>query len=79
MSPRRVDSEKKQSGLPSMLVFIGIVVVAIVVVFVGADLLTQWQASQQATSDPRSGVKLTGKTEGDPNAPIEFVEYSDFQ
>ena len=79
MSPRRVVSEKKQSGLPSLIVFIGIVVVAIVVVFVGADLLSQWQLSQQVATDPRSGLKLTGKTEGDLNAPIEFIEYSDFQ
>ncbi len=85
MSPRRTAPAKEQSGLPKWLVLAAIVAIALVVVIVGADFLTKLQANSapQAaigpTSVSTSGIVRSARTEGDPNAPINFVEYSDFQ
>lgn len=79
MSPRRPipAKTKSQSGLPSWLILVAVVAVAVVAVVVGADFLLKLQGP--ATLPPTSGVSATGRTEGSPNAPISFVEYSDFQ
>jgi hypothetical protein len=83
MSPRRPNPEKKQSGLPTWLVLAGIVAVALIVVLVGADFLSKAMTQTAVPTGPSSvsatGITRTGRTEGDPNAPINFVEYSDFQ
>lgn len=80
MSPRRTAVDRKQGGLPSWLVFAGMAAVAIIVVFVGAEFLGQMRTSSQSVAvGSTSGIVRTGRTEGDPNAPIELVEFSDFQ
>jgi hypothetical protein len=69
--------------LPTWLVVAGVVAIALVVVLVGADFLGKLMTQSQVATGPSSvstgGVTRTGRTEGDPNAPINFVEFSDFQ
>ena len=78
MSPRRaIPEKKKQSGLPSWVILAAVVVVGVVAVIVGADFLAK--AQPQAALPPTSGITATGRTKGDPKAPIVFVEFSDFQ
>lgn len=82
MSPRRTALPlKKQSGLPTWLVFAGIAVIIILAVVVGADF---WSKSQLATvSSPSSlterGITANGRTLGDPKARLVVIEFSDFQ
>lgn len=45
------------------------VVVVVALAVVGIALLVA----------PKPGVSASGRTKGDPNAKIDFVEYSDFQ
>ncbi|MCL4487898.1 MAG: DsbA family protein [Chloroflexi bacterium] len=68
---------KPKSGLPSWLVVAAIVVVAVVAVVIAADLMTKLQPT--STGSGSSDVAASGRTQGDPNAPVSFIEYSDFQ
>ncbi|MBI4789051.1 MAG: hypothetical protein HY782_18625 [Chloroflexi bacterium] len=78
MSPRRAMPQKKQQGgLPSWVILAAVIVVAVVAVIVAADFLTK--AQPQAALPPTSGITATGRTKGDRNAKIAFVEFSDFQ
>ncbi len=78
MSPRRAVPQKKQQqqGLPSWLIVGGIVVVLVVVLVVGVDFISK---SMGAAPLPTVNVTASGRTEGDPKAPIAFMEFSDFQ
>lgn len=76
MSPRRAIPEKKKSGLPTWVIAVGIGVAVVVGVVV---LFTLQTPSAPSPTAPSTGVAATGTTKGDPNAPIAFVEYSDFQ
>ncbi len=78
MSPRRVVPQKKQpqKGLPSWLIVGGIVVVLVVVLVVGVDFISKATGSAPL---PTVNVTASGRTEGDPKAPIAFMEFSDFQ
>jgi hypothetical protein len=80
MSPRRADPKKQEqksnSGLPSWLIPVGIgalVVIAIVALY------TLQTPQAQAPVPNTSGTQTAGRTKGDPNAKVEFVEFSDFQ
>ena len=80
MSPRRADPKKQEqannSGLPSWLIPVGIgalVVIAIVALY------TLQTPSAAAPAPSVSGTQTAGRTKGDPNAKVEFVEFSDFQ
>jgi hypothetical protein len=78
MSPRRAIPEKKQQGgLPSWMILTAVIVVAVIAVIVGADFLTKVQAP--TVQPPTTGVTSSGRTEGNPQAPITMVEFSDFQ
>jgi len=74
MSPRRSAPQKKQGGLPSWFFPVGIGLVVVLVV-VGVVLI-----QPPAAPAPRpDGLSATGRTLGDPNSKVAFVEYSDFQ
>ncbi len=79
MSPRRAVPQKKQQqqGLPSWLIVGGIVVVLVVVLVVGVDFISK--SMGPAPVPTVSGVTTSGRMEGDPKAPIAFMEFSDFQ
>ncbi len=73
MSPRRAVPEKKTRNNRSQWLWVGaLAIVAVLAVAVGADWLMKSQT-------PGSGLESGGRTAGDANAPITFVEYSDFQ
>lgn len=74
MSPRRAAPQKKQSGLPSWFVPVGIVVV--VLAAIGLFLVQTPAAPAPATG---GGLSASGRTAGNPNSKVAFVEYSDFQ
>jgi hypothetical protein len=72
MSPHpTAPQHKKRSGLASWLLIGAVVIVAVIAVVVGADLMIKSQG-------PTPGV-AADRTAGDPQAPIAFVEFSDFQ
>ncbi len=74
MSPRRAAPQKKQSGLPSWVIPVGIGVVVVAVVIGAATLL------QTPTPAPvSSGITASGRTIGNPNSKVAFTEFSDFQ
>jgi hypothetical protein len=77
MSPRRTDPRKKQeeNGLPPWLIAIGVGVLVVVAVVVLFTLQTP-SAPAPVTSGSTTAI---GRTKGDPNAKVEFVEFSDFQ
>jgi hypothetical protein len=79
MSPRRAPPQKKKasSGLPSWLIVAAVAVLVIVVVIVGADFIGKAMGS--APVAPVTGISTTGRTKGDPNAKVAFLEFSDFQ
>ncbi len=75
MSPRRsAPKAKKDSGLPTWVYGLGI---GVVVVLAGIGLFILQTPSPTVTSG--SSSTSTSRTKGDPNAKIDFVEYSDFQ
>ena len=74
MSPRRTAPQKKQGGLPSWAIPVGIGVLVVVGILALATL--------QAPSAPAptgGGLTASGRTAGDPNSKLAFVEFSDFQ
>jgi hypothetical protein len=81
MSPRRADPKKQEqsstSGAPSWMLPLGIAILVIVAVVVLYSLQTPSAAPTVATNV--SGTQTSGRTKGDPNAKVEFVEFSDFQ
>lgn len=73
MSPRRTAPRKKQGGLPSWVIPVGIgavVVVAIIALFV---------LQPPPAPVPASGLSAPGRTVGNPKSKVAFVEFSDFQ
>lgn len=82
MSPRRATPTKKEpSGLPPWVIFVGVIIVVVVVALAVTQILgnSQSPAPTTAPSSVVGGITRNGRTEGDPNAPIKLVEYSDFQ
>ena len=73
MSPRRSAPQKKQGGLPSWFIPVGIGVVVVLVV-VGLVLI-----QPPAAPVPTSGLSASGRTVGDPNSKVALVEFSDYQ
>jgi hypothetical protein len=72
MSPRRATPQhKKRKGLQTWLLVGAVVVVAVITLTVGADLMINSQGSTPGLSGER--------TVGNLQAPIAFVEFSDFQ
>jgi hypothetical protein len=57
----------------------GVAVVVIVLLAVGLDFVSKIQTRPPEPTTISGGIVRAGRTEGDPNAPITFVEYSDFQ
>ncbi len=83
MSPRRSTPTKKEQpgGLPTWVIIAGVIIVVVVAVLAVTQILDNIKPAAQAAS-PTSvvgGVIRNGRSEGDPNAPIKLVEYSDFQ
>ncbi len=68
MSLKPAPSLQKDSGISTRLYMLGVVVV-IVLAIVGVFLLLS----------PTAQTQVASRTKGDPNAKIDFVEYSDFQ
>lgn len=81
MSPRRAMPEKKkQTGLPSWIMVAAAAVIVLVVVAIGADFVLKSQPSAALpTTVSSAGITRSGRTEGDPNAPLTLLEFSDFQ
>lgn len=81
MSPRRpVPQKKKTSGLPSWVPIAAVAVIVIVVLAVGLDFVSKINTTPPVpTSVSTAGIIRAGRTEGDPNAPVTLVEFSDFQ
>jgi hypothetical protein len=82
MSPRRTAPPlKKQSGLPTWLVFAGIAAIIILAVVVGADFWSKSQPSPVASVSAitERGLTANGRTLGDPKARLVVIEFSDFQ
>ncbi len=79
MSPRRAVPTKKQTprGLPSWLIVGGIVVVVVIVLVVGIDFIGK--AIGPGPLPTVTGITASGRTRGDPKAPVAFMEFSDFQ
>jgi len=78
MSPRRViPRQKKNDGLPSWLVIGGIMVTIVLLVVVAVDFWSKIQPSPVVPSP--SDLTASSRTAGDPNAPVSFTEFSDFQ
>jgi protein-disulfide isomerase len=74
MSPRRAVPQKKQGGLPSWVIPVAVVVVVIVAVVALFTLQTPTAAPVSS-----SGLSAPGRTVGNPNSKVAFVEFSDFQ
>ena len=74
MSPRRAVPQKKQGGLPSWVILVAIVVVVVVAVVALFTLQTPTTAPVSS-----SGLSAPGRTAGNPNSKVAFVEFSDFQ
>jgi hypothetical protein len=81
MSPRRTDPKKQaqasNSGMPAWLIPVGIG--AVVVIAIIALYVLQTPSPTLAPAPSTSGTQTAGRTKGDPNAKVEFVEFSDFQ
>ncbi len=78
MSPRRAIPEKKQKGgFPTWMIVAAVAVIAVFVVIVGADFVAKSQGPAVVPTVP--GIASSGRTEGDPKAPVAFLEFSDFQ
>ncbi len=76
MSPRRaVPKSKKETRLPTWVYALGI---GVVVVLAGIGLFIL-QTPQASVSPAGPSTTSTSRTKGDPNAKIDFAEYSDFQ
>jgi hypothetical protein len=75
MSPRRAAPQKKQSGLPSWVIPVGIGVVVVVLVLLAATLLQTPPTVPAGTGS----ISASGRTIGDPNSKLTFTEFSDFQ
>ena len=77
MSPRRADPKAKErsSGLPTWAIAVGIGVVVVLAV-VGLFLIQTPSAPAPTTG---GGLTAAGRTAGNPNAKVAFVEFSDFQ
>ncbi len=77
MSPRRIDPKTKtqSSGLPTWVIAVGIGVV-VVLAAVGLFLI-----QTPAAPAPTTGGSITasGRTIGNSNSKVAFVEFSDFQ
>jgi hypothetical protein len=75
MSPRRIIPVKEeQNKIPSWAILIGVgalVIVAAAVLFV--------LQTPSAPAPSSANVAASGKTKGDPNAPIAFLEFGDFK
>jgi|OpeIllAssembly_1097287.scaffolds.fasta_scaffold159673_3 hypothetical protein len=78
MSPRRGDPKQKQqsSGLPTWLILVGVGALAVVAALVLFNLQT---TASPAPAAPSTLTASSGRTKGDPNAKIEFIEWSDYQ
>ncbi len=80
MSPRRAPPQKKQTGLPSWIFVAAAAVIVVVVLAIGLDFVSKINTTPpQPTTVSTAGIVRSGRTEGDPNAPIALTEYSDFQ
>jgi hypothetical protein len=81
MSPRRADPKKQDKpsngGAPSWMIPVGIG--ALVVIAIVALYTLQTPSSTPAPAPSTSGTQTAGRTKGDPNAKVEFVEFSDYQ
>ncbi len=77
MSPRRaIPEKKKQGGLPSWVIFGAVVIVALIGVLGFVQIMSAVQSPAVA---PVSNLTATGRTRGEPNAPVKLVEFSDYQ
>ena len=75
MSPRRaIPESKKQGGLPTWVIALGIGVVVVVAVVVLFTLQTP-----SAWGPSTGGLSAASRTKGAPNAQVALVEFSDFQ
>jgi len=74
MSPRRAVPQKKQGGLPSWVIPAGIGVVVVIAVIA----LFALQTPTAAPVTP-GGLSASGRTVGNPDSKVAFVEFSDFQ
>ncbi len=80
MSPRRAIPVRKQRGLPAWAVVGAVAIVLIVVLVVGIDFVAKTQVKAPIPASASAGdIPRSGRTEGDPNAPIELVVFSDYQ
>ena len=73
MSPRRAHPQKKQGGLPSWLIPVGIGVVVVI------GILALFMLQSPAAPQTGGGLSASGRTVGDPNSKVAVVEFSDFQ
>ncbi|MDE3089281.1 MAG: hypothetical protein KGJ80_07835 [Chloroflexota bacterium] len=78
MSPRKAPRQKKRAGPPSWLIVAGIVVVVVFVAIIGADFFSKFLGSSEPGAWS-SGLSAKGRTVGNPNSKVAFVEFSDFQ
>ncbi len=82
MSPRRsIPTKKEPSGLPTWVIIAGVIIVVVVGILAVTQIVDNMQPAPQAAA-PTSvvgGITRNGRTEGNPNATIKLVEYSDFQ
>ena len=76
MSPRRMAPEKKQGGLPSWVIPVGIGVVVVIGILAVATLLPP---SAPAPTSTGSGLSASGRTIGNPDSKVAVVEFSDYQ
>ena len=74
MSPRRIAPHKKQGGLPSWVIPVGIGVLVVVGVLALAALQTP-----SAPVPTSSGLTASGRTIGNLNSKVAVVEFADFQ
>ncbi len=71
--------KKKQTGLPSWILIAAAAVIVVVAIAIGADFISKAQPAPVPTTVSSAGIVRSGRTEGDPNAPLTLVEFSDFQ
>lgn len=78
MSPRRaVPDKKNKRGLPLWIRLGAIVIIVVAAIIIGMDFTSKAEAP--AAAPTVSGVTGTGRTLGNPHAPIAFVVFADFQ
>ena len=75
MSPRRAAPQKKQDGLPTWVIVVGIGVVVILGV-IGLQMVQSPPAAAPVTGN---SISAPGRTIGNTNSKVAFVEFSDFQ